>query len=189
MSVISVAETDAGGPGARWEVPPDPALINSPIPRGTRVYGETVAVPALGANDETSVIITLTFPTQFNYLIKNLTIDFKSDDLTSEFSNFGSMEYLPAGQQAGGTRRDYALVCEGATFRAAAQSEQIYHPVGLWRQWITGSLGDLLLLRLVDISGDTSTAGDVSWIAEFWEYDIEQCFKWPVNTPIPNIPY
>lgn len=185
MTVIAVTATDPGDTNEpiRWDVPTDNALNASPIPRGLRVYRGTAAVLALGANDETNVDITLTFPTAFCYLPKAVSISFVSDDLTTEFENIGSFEYDPAGGSALGSRSMYELLCDGPSMRAAVRSEQTFRPMGTWRQWIRGNNLDRVRMFLADISNDTSTAGDVAWWCEFWEYDIEQCFQWPVNTP------
>lgn len=189
MTVIAVTVADAGDSTLRWEIPPGAVLDHTPVPRGIRRYIGTAQIAALGAGDETNFNLTFTYPVQYNYLPKSLTIWFSSDDLTTEFSNFGSLEYRPTTSSSLGTRRNYALVCEGAAFRAAVRSEQYFSPRGTWKEWISGPDVDVIQIFLADISGDTSTAGDVSWFAEFWEYDIEQCLKWPVNTPQPTINY
>jgi len=189
MAIVTVSSTDTGGETLRWEVPQDIVLNQSPIPRGIREYGGAVPIAALGAGDETSVVITLTFPSAFNYVPKSLTMQFQSDDLTSEFSNLGVLEYRVNGVGTLGVRKDYQMFCNAPAFRFAATSNQIYVPQGTWRQWVNGPDGDFIVMLLADISGDASTAGDVSWTAEFWEYDIEQCLKWPVNTPQPMLPY
>lgn len=183
MTVITVAVTDPGDETIRWEIPTDVRHDESHIPRGLRIYSGTAAVLALGANDETSVDITFTFPSVFCYLPKAVSISFVSDDLTTEFENIGSFEYNPAAGSALGDRSMYELVATGASFRLALRSEQTYHPLGTWRQWIRGNNGDRTRMFLSDISNDASTAGDINWWCEFWEFDIEQCFKWQVNTP------
>jgi len=189
MAVVSVTPTDAGRSTQHWEVPPDNDLNQSPIPRGLRQYGSTVAIAALGAGDETSFGLTFTFPTAFNYLIKEVTLEFQSDDLTTEFQNIGTLQYRPAASSSLGDRSNYQLLADGASMLGATNSVQQYRPQGTWRHWINGPAGDTVLLFLADISGDTSTAGDISWTMKAWEFDINQCFKWPVNTPIPIISY
>lgn len=185
MAVIFVGETDTGFQTNHWQVPPEPALMASPIPRGYRIYRGTLPVLALGAGDETQVDIGMTFPTGYVYLPRQLTIEFISDDLTTEFSNNGQLEYRPGGGAGLATTHSYALECPGASFRAAARSVQVYHPVGTWKHFIRPEDGDLIHLWLADISGDTSAAGDVLWHAEFLEYDVEQLLRWEVNSPNP----
>lgn len=189
MTVISVTATDPGLETVHWAVPQDNQLNMSPIPRGLRRYRGQLAVAALGANDETSVVITLTFPGVFAYLFKSVTIGFQSDDLTSEFSNFGHIIYQPGGVTNLNLTPQFGLTSDGQAFRDGVSSVQIYRPMGTWRQWIRGNEADTVTLRIGDVSNDTSTAGDMFWQADVWEYDIEQCLKWPVNTPIPQISY
>lgn len=189
MTVIAVVPVDPGRETQRWSVPSDNALNQSPIPRGLRLYGGSIAVAALGANDETNVAVSLTFPSAFIYLPKLLTITFLSDDLTTEFGDIGALEYRPGGLSTIGDRINFELFTDGAAFRGAVRSEQYYRPLGEWRRWVNGPNGDTVLMFIADVSGDTSTAGDVAWHAEFWEYDVEQCLKWPVNTPQPIVNY
>jgi len=189
MAVIEVAVTDAGSRTVHWATPTETVLENSPIPRGLRHYGGTAAVAALGAGDETNIDITLTFPPSFVYIPKTITMQFTSDDLTTEFSNEGLLEYRPGGSATIGVREEFAMHCDGPTFRLAVNSVQVYRPLGTWRLVVFGNVQDSVHMNMADISGDTSTAGDVSWTAEFWEYDVEQCFKWPINTPVPTLNY
>lgn len=189
MAIVGVSATDTGIDTRHWSVPPDPKLIDSPIPRGIRNYGGTVAVPALGAGDETSVFINFLFPSAFVYLAKAFTCNFISDDVTSEFGNIGSLEYRPGGVSSLGVRLGYQIKSDGQSFPGGARSNQIYYPQGLWRHWINGPEGDTFNFNIQDMSGDASTAGDVAWTGEFWEYDVEQCLRWPVNSPIPTINY
>lgn len=183
MAVITVTSNDGGMAGQRWKVPDDNKLNMSNIPRGIRMYQGTKAIAALGANDETAVNITFSFPTQFVYLCKSMSILFQSDDLTTEFSNFGSLEYYPAGQTGIDKRIAFILQCQGASSRDAAKSSQVFNPIGTWRRWVNGPLGDTVHMRIADISGDTSTAGDIAWYGEFYEFDVEQCMMYPVNVP------
>lgn len=189
MTIINVTATDNGLAGTRWKVPPDPELNNTAIPRSLRKYGGTAAIAALGANDETAVNITLTFPTAFVYLCKSINILFQSDDLTTEFGNFGTLEYFPAGGSTLALRKVFAMECAGATMRSAATSVQVFNPIGTWRNWVNGPAGDTIHLRIADVSGDTSTAGDVAWVGEFYEFDVNQCLNWPTNTPQQTLGY
>lgn len=191
MAVVTVSATDNGGIPAttRWAIPPENAHDLSPIPRAVRHYGASVAVAALGIGDVTNVNILFTFPAEFIYLCKLLTIQFSSDDLTTEFDNVGILEYRPAAGSALGVRKDFELLSSGPAARGGTRVQQAYRPMGTWRDWINGPDGDTIRLTISDISADVSTAGDVAWHADFWEYDIEQCFKWPINTPAPQFSY
>lgn len=189
MTVIVVAVDDPGTSGQNWTVPPELVLRETPIPRGLRNYNGTAAIAALGSGDQTSVLIRLNFPIQYVYLPKTVNLIFQSDDGTTEFGDIGSLEYRPGGSQDLGTRVNYAFTSPGQAFRGAFKSMQSYTPQGQWRRFVMGNKLDTLNLIISDQSGDTSTAGDVAWSCEFWEYDIEQCFQWPINTPFLQVSY
>lgn len=189
MAVINVTSTDEGQPGQRWAVPTDNRLNDSPIPRGIRHYAGSVAIAALGAGDVTNVGITFAFPEQSVWLCKSLSFLFSSDDATEEFNPVGMLEYQPEGVASISRRRAYTLLSEGAVLRIGLRAQRVWRPLGTWRQFVNGPDGDTILHTISDPSSDASTAGDVGWVAEFWEYDIEQCFKWPLNTPQPTIAY
>lgn len=191
MAVISVTASDDGEivPAQHWQVPAQAALNASPIPRGLRKYQNGKPIAALGAGDETDFLLKFTFPIGFVYLPKSITVSFVSDDITSEFGNIGILEYRPAAATGIGSVRDYEMVSAGQSIRLALRSIQTYIPQGTWRQWIIGNDLDQLIVNLQDMSGDTSTAGDMEWYAEFWEFDVEQCLKWPVNTALQVLQY
>lgn len=185
MTVIAVNHTDGGKPGLRWAVPADPKLIISYIPRGLRHYDGIKAVPTLGTTDETAVKITFTFPDAFIYICKSVSMTFVSDDLTSDMDNQGTLRYIESNFRD----KEYLLNCNGASFPGAVKSTQMYEPIGTWRQMINAPLDATMVFLLSDISTDASTAGDVIWTADFWEYDINQCAQWPVNSPAPQVAY
>lgn len=189
MAVVLVTAVDPGQTVQRWKVPEEPVLNSTPIPRGLRQYSGVVPIAALGAGDETNVVIVLTFPSLFSYMLKSVTIQFVSDDLTTEFQNIGVLEYRPGGVGglALGNVEDYELRCDAAAMHGATRSMQNYRPEGTWRTWIDGPRADTVGMLLSDISGDASTAGDVAWHVDALEYDVEQCFNWPVNTPLPTL--
>lgn len=180
MAVVAVAAASAGSRETLWAVPADAALNKTPIPRGIRNYNGTVAVAALGSGDQTVVTVTLSFPTKFLYYPRDVSCWFKSDDATSEFEQFGGLTYLAAG---GNQAIRYVLDSGGITRNTVDNDAiNVYRPIGGWRNWINLDGGPTsITLVVTDQSGDTSTAGDVSWTANFWIYDVEQCMNYPVN--------
>lgn len=178
MAVITVATTDTGGPGRNWAVPPAEGLNKSPIPRGIRHYHGSVAVPALGAGDETLVILTHSFPSQYHFLPRNLSVWFRSDDQTLSFEVIGALAFVDAN-----VAEDHmvALEAPGVGYSSTTmRATQVYSPQGMWRIWINGPNADLVKFYLTDLT-DTSIAGDVFWACDYWIYDIEQCMQWSVN--------
>lgn len=189
MAIVTVQATDAGDHQTLWAVPPDAKLDKSPIPRGIRHYHGEAAVAALGSGDQTAVIITFTFPTNFIYLARNISLMFSSDDTTEEFDQFGIMRLT-----TGILQHEYSLRSEGTgRYGGTLLAERVWRPMGAYREWIGPGTGDLgagaVQLCVQDMSSDTSTAGDIFWNADFWIYDIEQCMNYPANLFEQLIPY
>jgi len=188
MAIVNVSVTDVGDVEQLWAVPADASLNKTPIPRGIRHYHGQTAIAALGVGDQTAVVISFTFPSKFVYLAKSMTIAFSSDDITSEFDPLGVLNYAQSGSDS---PHKYQLKSEGnSSFGTALVAENIYRPLGTWREWINGPFGGASVsLSISDTSGDASTAGDVFWNGEFWIYDLEQCMNWPVNVGEMYQPY
>lgn len=183
MTIISVTSTDVGNP-ITWATLPGLRDQKSPVPRGLRNYNGTVAVAALGSGDETAVGITFSFPTNYVFLPRDISIVFISDDTTSEFSDEGSMRITNAQGNS-----FYPLHSDGqAQFGATTLAINLWRPLGGWRQWLRGS-SDMVLLSVQDMSMDTSTAGDIRWNANFWIFDIEQVQNWEPNFQDMILPY
>jgi len=183
MAIVSVTVTDPGTLEL-WTTIPGPIDQISPVPRGLRNYNGTLAIAALGAGDETAVGVTFAFPGAYVYLPRDITINFTSDDTTSEFDDQGVMRV---------TNRDgnshYGLHSDGiAHFGATTLAMNVWRPMGGYRQWMSGS-DDMILLSVQDMSGDASTAGDIRWNANFWVFDVEQVQNFAANFNEMQMPY
>lgn len=183
MAVISIVATDTGDLRQNWSLPDEEALFTSPIPRGLRKYIGALAVAALGASDESDVNITFTFPTNFIYLPKSMNLHFRSDDGTESFDVPGIWQYNFTAATPLGSGPSYAMTSLAAfldTGGAVMLAQRIWSPVGSWRHFIDAPNGDSITMRVSDTT-PTSTAGDMRWYAEFWEYDVEQWFNWQIE--------
>lgn len=190
MAIVTVTASDGGDMSglSQWRIPPGIINDKTPVPRGLRTYAGNASVLALGAGDQTAVSLTLGFPTNFMYLPRDVSIIFRSDDTTLEFEQNGVLRYTS--NTAAGSPGKYALRSEGIGREGATLlAELAWRPMGTWRQWINGPDGDTMILHVQDMSGDTSAAGDIFWLAHFWQFDIEQRQDWPVNLYEMQIPY
>ncbi len=182
MTIIAVNTSDAGQAYQRWAVPADEHLNKTPISRGIRLYRGTVAVPALGASDTTQVNLNVTFPIPYVYLPKALTLSFGSDDTTESFETNGLLRYNQGLNGSVGEML-YAIPSLAIVLGSTQLATRIWsNPTNgvAWRNFINGERLDHLTIAVSDLT-DTSTAGDVAWNLEFWEYDAEQCLNWEVN--------
>lgn len=168
----------------RWEMPEAPDALRSPVPMGVVQFEGSEPIAVKGTNDETNYKLVTVLPGGFAYLIKSATVAFVSDDLVNDFGNFGVMRYLL--NTAGIT---YAFDAPGESFLGnAAKAARIYSiSRGSAKLMLQPDAGHTIDFRLTDMSADASTAGDVNYFIEFYQYAIGQVTKWEVNTPLPTL--
>lgn len=191
MAVISLSFSDTGDLRQTWKVPNEPQLFESPVPRGIRKYIGGGAVAALGASDETDVVLSYTFPTGFIFLPKSINLAFRSDDGTESFNAAGIISYGFIDASALGAGPAYSMDSNAPLIDiggAVMVAQRTWRPIGQWRHFINAPAGDTLLLHVSDTT-PTSTAGDMRWYSEFWEYDVEQWFNWQVQIQSQLITY
>lgn len=184
MTVVSVTPTDTGRTGETWRIPGGLVNDETNIPRASRLYSGQSAIAALGAGDETSFRLTCTFPTEFVYLLQRFTLGFESDDTTEEFEAVGQLSY--SGLPVGGNSINFAripIVSDGVSYQGATTLANRRWRIDPGNPKFFITSGVSVEVTVTDMSGDTSTAGDMFWYITFLEYDVQQCLQWPSNTP------
>lgn len=189
MAVITVSETDTGDNITNWAIPPG-IQDTTFVPRGIRTYRGSKPIAAKLAADQTSVQISFTFPTAYAYLIKSFSFAILSDDTSNDFQNEALVEQYIFGTATGDQKVMGNLTCPGISVRGAVNAHKVYLPQPHFpRPILVGGKAMQIVTQLADISADASTAGDVQWFCEFFEFDNQQIHKWPVNSPQPVFCY
>lgn len=194
MAIVTVGVTDTGDESTTWSVPRAQVLVNQPIPRGLRAYNGTQAIALKSAGDETAFTLTITFPNNYAYLLKSFAMEFESDDTVNLFESRALMQQ----QRMGGVgQKDHVHanlvspgnIQKGTTARSTVKVLGMDPPTGYPRLFQRGDRGDLILISWQDIDASQSTAGDIGWNLEFFQYDLNQLLDWPVNAPLPVFNY
>lgn len=185
MAIVTLSITDSAPVPHRWSTPATAGQINSPIPLGLIIFNGTNAIEAKQAGDETSIILTLTMPQGYAYLLKSLMVRIRSDDLVNEFEVNALGRYT---QAIPDTLEScfFNLTSPGNVSNQAANAMKIYNPAALTPKLMLLP-ADLLALRFADVDAGATTAGDISWYLEQYVFAIDQVDKWPVNAPQPVI--
>ena len=147
-------------------------------------YLGTVVVAALGAGDTLRLQVVFTLPSNFVYRFKDLSLLFESDDTTI------SMEKIAYMTQRSGPQIIFTeLVAAGTAFLYELNqgAQQIYVPSGtVARPLLSGPNGDLLQVNLSDFN-PTSVAGDLRFVLQLYQFNVEQSLNYPLNTSLPTI--
>lgn len=190
MTIITVAITNTNPTAWKWELPPSPDLLRSPVPRGVVKFHGDDAIATKIAGDETFYKLTLTMPTGFVYLPRYFVQRFDSDDLVAEWQlnamGFYSLASKGSVAAGGAGAIHFNMTSPGAlTLGAAAKNFMWTPPVGTPKLIMAG--GDQINFYLADMDAGETTAGDMAYQHEFYVFDVDQIDKWELNTPIPVI--
>lgn len=170
-----------------WEVPNEPGLNLSLIPRGMITYFGSQEIAALGAGDTLRVRTRFIMPGNgFCYLLKSLMYSFASDDITMSMEVYGNLLFQAAGEVSYATLDGSQLTNEYAAGNPSMRSYRIQEPIPqvlLYDQASDGSI-DRLSVVLTDVT-PTSVAGDCLFTAQFYMFDVEQARKYPLHTLLP----
>jgi len=181
MAIVTINLTDTVPTIRRWVMPTGPATLKSPVPRGILEYRNTGAVAAKSAGDLTNLTLTLTLPVGYAYLIKSINIRFVSDDLVNRFNDNALGLYNVTGQDT-----FFNLACPGEAIISAAVAARVWEPSnGTPKQML--QFPESVGFFFQDMDASASTAGDLLWTIEFYEYLVAQVDGWEVNTPLPTI--
>lgn len=185
MAVVTVAVTDSAPFDRRWSMPAgEEASLRSPVPRGIITYNGTNAIATLSAGDETNFTLNTAFPTGFVYLLKSAVIRYLSDDLVCNFNNQGFGNYIRS--ITGNTNTLFNMSSPGEAIIGATQCLKIWVPAP-GSPKIFMKAPDAIQFGFADMDAGGSTAGDMTWAIEYYQYDVDQIDKFELNTPIPII--
>lgn len=182
MAVVTASIAATGLLTRNWSVPPESHLASSVVPRGLLTHQGTTSIAAKLAANETRLRATLTFNDSFCYILRDFSLLVGSDDQVLDFDADGQMAMAIEGIDP-----VIPLISTGvAHIGAALSSTRVYVPNMNFPRILFGgeNVGDVIV-QVADISTDASTAGDASIYASWFVYDLEQCRKWPINSPAP----
>lgn len=182
MAIISVSTTTGPTQVERWEMPPSPDAIRSPVPSGVIHFNGTEAIAALDAANQTSYSLICTLPGGHVYILKSFTLRFASDDLVNDFNDIGLCLYnIPT------TSPVFNMVSPGAGVFLGNMAMKVWQPTSTTPKRILFGGRDTFNMYVADMSADASTAGDMNYDVQFYEFDVDQIDKYELNTPIPMV--
>ncbi len=147
---------------------------------------------AKGAGDETHIRATITFPTQYVYILKDLVASIRltlgttnnfEDNALIQLDNCAKAPNLPS--------YFLAIDTQGIAFEhtnaVAADPTQIYNLVNPYKTLIERPdvAASTWILEFVDEAGGATNAGIYTSVICFYVYNLLQAQGSPINTPLP----
>jgi len=173
-----------------YERPPDASTLWSAIPRGLR--GFVVGTGILAAkplNDTETLSLTGTLPANFAYIFSDISLRLSQDKAYKWGAEYTlSLQSYYQGMTAVISNWNFDFAREedrttAGTRGGGAQAGYSYPKNIIWAP--RGSSGILINIHNANLNSEEALAGTVSCYINFWEFDLEQARKFPLNSPFP----
>lgn len=173
-----------------YERPPDLSALWTAIPRGLRGFVvETGALAAKPVGDTQTLNLSATLPGNFAYVFAEIALTVRQDVMlnwSSEYSlnlqNFYQGGHLGLAMNYQFDFTPFGLLTDGRGVGHNAIDQTPRSPMWAPR----GTSGILIDISAFNPNGDVGAAGTVNAYISFWEFDLEQVRKFPINSPIPT---
>ncbi len=172
-----------------YERPPEAFTLWSAIPRGLQSFIVDVqALDAKALNDEALLNLTASLPANFGYVMQDLNFTI-AQDLAENWSTVYNLNLQNFYRSSG------ALVATNGNwvqnFVAAAQDLSTRASVQIqpWPAFpMIGQDGGSIAIVISAFNNVAAAAaiGTVNAQISFWQFDLEQIRKFPINSPVPT---
>lgn len=174
-----------------YERPPQAQTLWSAIPRGLQSFvAANATLDAKGAGDIMLLNLKATLPPNFAYVLADIHCAIAQDE-ADDWDTVGTLNlqnYYRAPQSVA-MSSTFMFGFEVGTFlnttRVMTNSERSSKLPAFPIIGTPGTSGALINVLLGNGSGNATTAGAVNAFISFWQFDLEQVRKFPINTPIP----
>jgi len=179
-----------------YERPSQPASLWTAIPRGLQSFiVPTALLDAKPATDDQDLILTATLPTNFAYVLMDYSLSIAqsrasewADETTLNLQNYYIAPINDSVALSNSWTGDFPtqglpsasggpLTVRNSRHLAPLPSFPMYSP--------GGTSGILVRLTANNPSDPAAAAGTVNAYISFWQFDLEQIRKYPINSPYP----
>lgn len=186
MATITTALAPLPTPVAYIGPAPSQELWQTPIPRGEIDFIEqTAAVTISGAGDNQLLQIQCGIPRGFGYVLMDAYMTMQNIDVDawSAATRFRILDSAATPTWRVNQRFEAGSVINTGTL-FFHRTWQLVAPA--WQKVIICDKGDdgQLLVQVMNLTLDQA-AGSVDFLARFLQFDLNQAYRWSVNTPFP----
>ncbi len=173
-----------------YERPPQPQTLWTAIPRGLQSgIVNNGTLDAKPINDDQLLTCTMTLPPNFGYVMADaqltVTVDRGAD--WGAFTNLNLTNfYRGAPGNITTFEADYRQEFHPNSIFSGSRSMSVVQP---WPTYpivaLNGSSPIIVVLSAVNQNDTAASAGTVFAFVSFWQFDLEQIRKFPINSPQP----
>jgi len=172
-----------------FERPPQNLTLWSTIPRGLQsltIDGQTL--DAKPVNDIQLLTLTATLPPNFGYVFADMMLSISqdvADDWDPAFAFNMQNFYIGPVPLVIGLSATYNAASTSGGFGTVRSAAKIDGDFSFPFYGIPTTSGAQINLQATNQAAAVGAAGTVNAYLSFWQFDLEQIRKFPINTPIP----
>ncbi len=166
--------------------------LTNAVPRGLVRFETRVATAVKPVNDDLLLEITGSLPPNFAYVVSTLSYVIQIDT-AADFDNFARLRIfnglpnaVPGNEQIALFNFSKLLSGVGTAERVLTYGEgslREWFPNPIWRT--AGAAGISFTLRITNGNNAVMAAGTQFFNMSFYQYDLTQAVRFPLNSPIP----
>lgn len=173
-----------------YERPPDQQALWSAIPRGLRGFVvETGTLTAKPLNDTETIVLSGTLPGNFAYVFAEIGLTLRQDTMSDWDSEYtlNLQNYYQGGHLGLSGNWNFDLAIFGLIGDGRGAGHTATDPVPRAPMWAPrGTSGILIAISSFNSANPAAALGTIDCYINFWEFDLEQIRKYPINAPFPT---
>ncbi len=187
---LDIQTIDMTGNYVPFERPPQPYTLWSAIPRGLQSFiVDSQALDAKALNDEAFLVMRATLPPNFGYVLADVNMSINQDLAINWTSvcNFNIQNFyrIPVNISVGMIAnfvQDFLINSQDAQGRSMSVSQAFpsFPMIGS-----EGTSGVFIQMSAWNNVAAAAAIGTTNAYMSFWQFDLEQIRKYPINSPQP----
>ncbi len=174
-----------------YERPPQNLTLWTAIPRGLQSFVWTTSLDLIGAGDTALMNLNATFPPNFGYVMADANLKLSMVGASADWSSvviFNMLEFFRGPMaETGSIVGDWVQNMVQSDHLGDSKSLSVTQP---WPTFplvgVPGSTGIKATISAFNNAGTARSAGLIISYLSFWQFDLEQIRKFPINSPIPT---
>lgn len=171
-----------------YERPPQNLTLWSAIPRGLQSFiVESAGIEIKPINDDIILSLRATLPQNFGYVLQDVMFNIASASsfAWSSIMSLNLQSYFRGIGDGGGLSSTWAGELELDDGLGSNSRSSFWHDLPTFPMIGTDS-GIAVNLTAVNGADPAAGVGVVNCFISFWQFDLEQIRKYPINSPIPT---
>lgn len=187
---LQIQNTPLTGSYVPYERPSQPYTLWSAIPRGLQSFiAAAETLEAITGGNELLLNLTATLPPNFAYVMADMNLTIAQslgsqwgNEMNLNLQNFYRTTESLAVALSGNWPEQMLSVAQDLTTRNMRLNNPLPSFPIIGAQ---GTSGILINMSYFNNAGNAATAGTINAYCSFWQFDLEQVRKYPINSPQP----